>query len=183
MTKYVLHGGFTHVVNSTNSDFYRELLADGPKHTKILLVYFAREDDQVETQYLKDKLCFERENSDKQLTFEIANVATFPNQINQADVIFISGGSTLKALHILSGFLNLNQLFTNKTVAGESAGAYVLSTYFYSKTTNGLFLGLGLVPVKTICHYNGENQEKLDSTPAGLEKLLLPNHCFKIFNL
>ena len=59
----------------------------------------------------------------------------------------------------------------------------MLSAYFYSKTAGGLFSGLGLVPVKIICHYIGVNKEKLDGAPSNLETLLLKDYEYKIFNL
>ncbi|PCI21323.1 hypothetical protein COB64_00370 [Candidatus Wolfebacteria bacterium] len=68
-----------------------------------------------------------------------------------------------------------------KIIAGESAGAYVLSTCFYSKTEGGIFEGLGLVPVKTICHYVGENSEKLDDCSGEIETLLLKDYEYKSF--
>lgn len=68
-------------------------------------------------------------------------------------------------------------------MAGESAGAYVLSSCFYSKTEGGVFNGLGLVPVKTICHYVGLNKEKLDECQIKAKTLLLADYKYKVFSL
>lgn len=92
------------------------------------------------------------------------------------------GGETLRLLETLKKYSNLEKLIDGKIVSGESAGAYVLSTYFYSKTAGGVFRGLGLVPVKTICHYIGKNIDKLESVGGNLENLLLPNYKFEVMS-
>ncbi len=93
------------------------------------------------------------------------------------------GGTTLKLLDALKKFPNLKELFKGKIIAGESAGAYVLSAFFFSKSAGGIFEGTGLVPVKIICHYIGENKEKLDECPKNLEILLLPDYKYRVFNI
>lgn len=55
--------------------------------------------------------------------------------------------------------------------------------HFYSKSMGGRFEGLGLVPVKTICHYVGENADKLNDCSKELETLLLGDCKFKIFEV
>ena len=82
---------------------------------------------------------------------------------------------------MLKKYRNLKELFEGKIIAGESAGAYVLSSCFYSKSEGGIFKGLGFVPVKTICLYSGENREKLNDCPKNLEVLLLPDYAYKLF--
>ena len=102
--------------------------------------------------------------------------------MRKSDVIHLHGGKTLKLLEALKKHGDLAQLFKDKTVSGESAGAYVLSNCFYSKfTAGGAFKGIGLVPVKTICHYIGENKDKLDTIEEDLELLLLPDYIFKVY--
>ena len=91
------------------------------------------------------------------------------------------GGKTSKLLHTLEKYPEFKGMLKNKTVAGESAGAYVLSSCFYSKSEGGVFKGLELVPVRTICHFIGVNEEKLDKYLPQLEKLLLSDHQYKIF--
>lgn len=181
-TKYILHGGYAGHTNSQNDEFYKEILKDTPDKLKVLLVYFAKEDDRIPVNKTEDLAHFEGNKGKKELNYEVATEKEFSQQVNRADIIHLHGGATLKLLEALKKHHNLKQLFEDKVMAGESAGAYVLSAYFYSKTAGGLYQGLGLVPVKTICHYIGENNDKLE-TPNNLESLLLPDYQFKVFRL
>lgn len=182
-TKYILHGGFAGHSNEENDKFYEEILTDTQDKLNVLLVYFAKEDDRIPVNKAEDVAHFEGNKENKELTYEVATEKEFSEQVKRADIIHLHGGTTLKLLAALQKHLGLKKLFDGKVVAGESAGAYVLSTYFYSKTADGLYQGLGLVPVKTICHYIGENKEKLSDVGKDLELLLLPDYKFKVFEI
>jgi len=145
------------------------------------LVCFSKQDNEVSASVIKDTKQFEKNKGNKNLNFELADENNFTEQVKKADIIYLRGGRTSKLLATLKKFTNLQELLTGKIVAGESAGAYVLSTCFYSKSEKGLFSGLGFVPVKTICHYIGENAEKLDTCPKNIEKLLLKDYQYKVF--
>lgn len=179
-TKFILHGGFANQLNSENDNFFQEILKDSPDNPKILLIYFARLNPEKESNIPAQ---FEKNKGVKDLSFEIVDEKIFPEQIKRSDVIYLHGGKTSKLLNILKQFPNLENLFKGKIIAGESAGVYVLSAYFYSKSEGGVFEGLGFVPVKTICHYIGENREKLDEYGLDLETLLLPDFRYKVFRL
>ena len=180
-TKFILHGGYASRSNQKNDDFFKEILMDAPKNIKILLVYFAEDESDFSRAQEEDISQFEKNKGDKKLTFEIASTESFPQQIAQSDIIYLHGGKTLKLLEALKRWPNLRELLNGKIVAGESAGAYALSSYFYSKTEGGLFEGLGFVPVKIICHYIGENKEKLKERSDGIETLLLADYQYKVF--
>lgn len=180
-TKYILHGGYASHPNEQNNLFFQEILKNTPKQVCVLLNYFAIDDGEYDRRIVLDKSLFEKNNQDKIISFEISNEDKFAEQVKQADVIYLRGGNTALLLEKLEQTPNLNELLKGKIIAGESAGAYVLSTCYYSKTQGGIFKGLGSVPVKTICHYIGENSEKLDDCPKDLEKLLLKDYEFKTF--
>jgi len=180
-TKFILHGGFAGRTNSENNLFFKEILKDTSEQVDILLVYFAKEQTEYERMVNEDTLQFKRNGKDKKLNFEIATVENFLKQLKKADIVYFHGGQTLKLLEILKGYPDLAESLKGKIVAGESAGAYILSNCFYTKTEGRVFEGLGFVPVKTICHYIGENKEKLDKCPKELETLLLKDYQFKVF--
>ncbi|MFW0861963.1 MAG: Type 1 glutamine amidotransferase-like domain-containing protein [Candidatus Komeilibacteria bacterium] len=185
MTKYILHGGYANRENPDNDKFYKEILNTDKKELSILIVLFAKPEEQQGDRKNKIIGLFEKNNKDKHLSYEVATQDGFINQLHKADIIFLHGGETLKLLDMLRKFderYSLYKLFNNKIIAGESAGAYVLSKWFYSKTEGGCFAGLSLVDVKTLCHYEGMNEEKLKKCKAS-ETLLLPEHKYKIFNL
>lgn len=180
LAKFILHGGFASHVNEQNDSFFREMLKNTPDKLKVLLVCFAKEIDKVPVSKEKDIAQFERNKEDKNIFFQVADEKAFVEQVKNADIIYFHGGNTLKLLEILKKFPELKELFVGKVVAGESAGAYVLSSVFYSKTENGLYRGLGFVPVKLICHYIGENADKLVDN-QGFETLLLSDYQYKVF--
>ena len=180
-TKFILHGGYAGRSNPSNDDFFKEILKDTPKNIKILLVYFTEDESDFSRVQEEDISQFEKNKGAKNLTFEIASTESFSQQIAQSDIIYLHGGKTLKLLEALKKWPNFREFLNGKIVAGESAGAYALSSYFYSKTEGGLFKGLGFVPVKIICHYIGENKEKLKERSDGIETLLLADYQYKVF--
>lgn len=188
-TKVILHGGNASIPNEQNDRFFQEILKDTPDYPNILLVYFAVDETRYSLKEGEDITSFERNNlKHKALNFRVADRKNFTSQIEMADVIYLHGGKTFTLFQALLDCPNFKELIKGKVVAGESAGAYVLSSYFYSKsvqaeTRTGLFEGMGLVPVKVICHYEGVNAEKLDEVGHNLQKLLLPDFEFEVFEL
>ncbi|MDP2669020.1 MAG: Type 1 glutamine amidotransferase-like domain-containing protein [bacterium] len=180
-TKFILHGGYAGRSNAENDDFFKEILKDAPQSAKILLVYFAKEKDEYYRMQAEDETQFEKNKGEHDISFEIASPETFLQQIEQTDIIYLHGGNTSRLLVELRKYPNLMDIINGKVVAGESAGAYALSSCFYSKTEGGIFKGLGFVSVKTICHYIGENEKKLNECPVGLETLLLADYQYKVF--
>jgi len=180
-TKFILSGGYAGRPNKENDKFFKEILSVKKNKLNILLVYFAKTFEDYERITNEDKYQFNKNKGEKELMFEIAEEDKFIEQVKDADIIYLHGGKTLRLLETLKNYKNLKELFNGKVVAGESAGAYVLSTCFYSKSEGDVFKGLGFVSVKTICHYIGENTEKLKSCSNNLETLFLPDYKFKVF--
>ena len=180
-TKIILHGGYAGRINSENDIFFKEILKDTPDRVRILLVYFAKEEAEHERMFGEDTIQFKRNGENKKIDFKIATTEKFLKQLEETDIIYLHGGKTIRLLETLKTFPDFEKLCKDKIIAGESAGAYVLSDCFYSKTEGGVFNCLGLVPVKTICHYIGENKEKLNKCPKELELLLLKDYQFKVF--
>ncbi len=100
----------------------------------------------------------------KNLRFILADdiTNTFIEQIKNANTIYLRGGDTDVLKNILGKVKNLNQLFQNKIISGSSAGAYVLSTYYYTNSKNKIEHGLGVLPIKTFCHYTEEKSDTLN---------------------
>ncbi len=180
-TKFILQGGFAREINAQNDQFYQEILKDLPSAIRVLLVYFAKDEHEYEGLKARQIEQFERNAGNRSFIYEIAQKENLEEQIKKSHVIYIQGGKTLKLLEVLKGCPNLGHLFEGKVVAGDSAGAYVLSTYFYSKSEGGVFEGLGFVPAKTICHYIGENAERLSDCPGNLDTVLLADFQYKVY--
>jgi len=87
----------------------------------------------------------------------IPNPKTLKNQLCNADILFFSGGSEL----------NLKKLFkkntipsTNKIIIGVSAGTNFLSKFYFSNDREKVEAGLGVLPIKTICHFSTEKNKR-----------------------
>lgn len=182
-TKFILHGGFKPgQTEEDNNRFYSEILKDAPEGAKILLVCFAKDTERVPVATAKVTAEFNKNKWQKEINFEVANEESFLEQVKSADVIYLHGGRTLKLLDTLKRFPNLKELFSGKTVAGESAGANVLGKFCYSPSADEVIEGLGILSIKIIPHYSEEYRGKLDGVGQGLEALLLPEYEYRVFN-
>lgn len=181
-TKFIIYGGFNPSQEGDgNASFSKEILSEAPEGARVLIVPFSKEADRVipTTERVKNEL--NAQKWQEVLTFEVATEKNFVEQVKSADVVYIQGGSSSKILEALKNYPDLGDLFKGKTVAGDSAGANALSTYFYSPSSDTVTEGLGILPIKMIPHYKPEYEGKLDSVGQGLEEVFLPEYTFKVF--
>lgn len=181
-TKYILHGGFNPSQPYVSDAFFSEILKDSPAEPKILLVYFAKEDRRRDKNRLEDIEQFAKNNNDKLLNFEVAEVNTFIGQILNSNIVYVHGGDTGLLQERLQGFSasELETAFQGKTIAGDSAGANVLVKAFYSLKI-GAGLGFGILPIKLLCHYSEENKHELDHLYKETETIHLKEYEYKVF--
>lgn len=191
MTKYILHGGFTRKDNDLNRTFFEEVVRDVPDGGTILLVYFASKGlDELEKS-AEDATNFQKQSHEKNLTFLLANEKDFMEQVKKADAIYMRGGSTPKLLEILRKYPDLKECLDGKTFAGSSAGAYAIGCYspFHDDESGGeVRKGLGLLPLRVVCHYespdlppNPRALASLKNMTPELELLLLKDFEWKVF--
>ncbi len=182
-TKFILNGGFNSKnKNVDNSNFYKEILKDAPENAKVLLVSFAKDDpDRLRLAIPKVTSEFNTNKWQENITVDVAKEEDFISQVRSADIVYFHGGVSLKLLKTLKRYPRLEEVLKGKTVAGESAGANVFCKFFYSPHVDGVFEGLGILPLKIIPHYKKEDEGKLNKFDADLEELLLPEYVYKIF--
>lgn len=180
-TKYILHGGAAHIPSEKNDNFFKEILNESPSIPKILICLFGKDKARIPPNKAEDVHQFERNNNGKKLAIKVADEDKFLEQIKWADIIYLHGGSPTEKLEIFKKYDGLEELFKGKTIAGESAGAYVLATYIYSNFKKRVFQGLGILPLKLICHYNSGDEIHLKNAPEDLETLLLEEYQYKVF--
>ncbi len=181
-TKFILHGGFNK--NKTDEDnhlFYSEILKNTSDTTKILLVPFAKDEDRIIPATEKISKEFQNVSDGKILHITVATHDDFLNQLTNADVIYFHGGVSTKLLGALKPYGDLSSYFKEKIVAGESAGANILSTYFYSPHADQVLEGLKILPIRMIPHYSEDKKDKLNGHGDGMETLFLPEYEFKVF--
>jgi peptidase E len=182
MTKFILHGGDTSTPNDLNKKFYAEVIKDLSEGSQILLVYFSKNEDEYNKLFAQDTEKIANSAGEKKFKTILASKENFQNKVNQSDVIYLRGGNTIKLLDALKQYPNFVNGIKDKTVAGSSAGAYVLSKYFFSPSEGGVFEGLGAVPVRINCHYGGSEKvvEELDKYPKNLDLVLLKDSETKV---
>jgi len=170
MTKFILHGGFARKDNELNHAFYKECVHDITNGANVLIVPFARQEGYTLESFTEQVDLFKAQAQNKNLNFILATEEKFPSQIKESNVIYLGGGSTRKLLSTLQKYPNIKTLMGGKTIAGSSAGAYVLVTFGASHSEEVVREGLGLVPIRLICHY-----ESLDEPPNALSVSMLKN--------
>lgn len=163
MTKFILHGGNTSKDSLSNRKFFEEMTKDLTIPVTVLYIYFARNRDIWPKLFKQDKEKFEESVSHNNFKHHLAveDAPLLWKQINAADIIYIRGGNTRNLIESLSVIKDLPELLKDKVVSGSSAGAHALAKHYYTHTQNRIQQGLGILPIKTICHYTEENSGKL----------------------
>jgi len=164
-TKFILHGGYTSERNDLNQGYFAEMVKDVTDGGNILLVYFASKDEGIEEKYQKDSERLQSFAKDKQITTVRATRENFIAEVENADVIYIRGGDTQKMKETLDTYPDFLEAIKGKTISGSSAGAYVLSKYYFTNSLNKVMEGYGCVPARVVCHYKSE----IHPTPGNVD--------------
>lgn len=174
MTKYILHGGGEMKPNKKHDNLFQEIIKDLPDQAKVLLVYFAIPDEDVISKHSVYEDYFKRNGAGKKIELKIASYDDFVDEIEWADAIYFRGGDTFRLLGVVSQFPNIKKdLAKKKIVAGSSAGVYFLSNYSYSRSRKIIYKGLGILPIKTNCHYTQDKKDVIKTLEKYPGKLVL----------
>lgn len=156
MTKYVLNSGGWRNEPEHAKEFFAEIFKALEKSPKVLLCFFAVPREDWDTKYAES---VERIRNvtpeDTTPTFDLAYPATFAQQVQNADVIYISGGDDHLLMYWLKQF-DLPKIFESKTVATSSASSHALSTHFWTCDWRMCLDGLGTLPIKFLAHYKSD---------------------------
>lgn len=173
MTKFVLHGGFNREKGFIKDEFFQEMLKDTEGNVKLLLVYFAENEEMKDLRMQQGKDQFEKNKGERKLEIKIATEKTFIQDCMWADVIYFSGGRTTRLMDVLKNYENLGQVFSGKTIGGDSAGANALGQLSYSNSLRQVCEGLRILPFKIVVHYVDGTPNPLADIEPNLETLLL----------
>tara|TARA_Y100001935_G_scaffold240590_1_gene229251 strand:- start:412 stop:996 length:585 start_codon:yes stop_codon:yes gene_type:complete len=169
-TKFILHGGYTGEENNLNQGYFSEMIANVPDGGNMLLVYFASKDEKVDEKYKQD---YSRIKSllknGKEIVVLRATEENFIQEVKNADVIYIRGGDTQKLKSVLDKYPEFVEVIKGKTISGSSAGAYVLSKYYFTNSQNKVLEGCGCIPVRIICHYESKIHPILENVDPVLK--------------
>lgn len=190
MTTYILHGGFPMRDNESNHAFYEEFARTIPEGGIVLLVFFAVAPSDVLKKTEQMKELFEGRSRGKRFNYVTATKEDFLDQMKNADAIYLHGGDTAQLLEVLKTYPDLKPFMEGKTVAGSSAGAYALVRFGSAHSTERMREGLGMVPVRLVCHYESptlppsiNSVAELQSVAPELEFVLLRDCEWKVFNV
>ena len=169
MTKFILHGGRTPIENESNRAFFREIAKDVPDGGNILMAYFVYQKDPL-PQFEQQKVWLSSNPEGKKFNFVFAERDKFVDQLKFADAVYFHGGETEKLLEMVKSIPGFEEILEGKTVAGSSAGAQIFSTYFTRSNTGDIQTGLGMLPIKLVCHYMSPDFNVGDEATRRLEK-------------
>jgi len=176
MTNFILNGGSTSMFMSDPNKV--ELLKDGHKISqsfKVMVIPFTKYPEFWEVDYQKSKDRFINAFPNNEVAIEMAKDSRteFLSLFNESLIIVIPGGGEPSFIETLSKIINIEKEFIldNKIVYANSAGVNVLAKYYYSNDRQTFGEGLGILPIKTICHYSEERLEKLQKLESYKEKL------------
>jgi len=154
--RYILIGGFPWKAPDGGKKFAEELVKGFDQPVKILDCFFACDRKDWGESYIKDQGFFAKHMPEMRLEFEMAEPDRFAEQVRRADVVYIRGGSSESAIHLLGKDDSWKSYLGGKTVAGTSAGADAISKYYYDIDGLKVCEGLGLLPSKVIVHYKSD---------------------------
>ena len=183
MTKFVLHGGFSikKFPAQEDNEFFQEILKGTLEDVKILLVYFAEREDIIPLRIEQDKKSFDENKVSKNLEFKIASEENFLEDCKWANVIYLHGGRTVKLMEKLKKYKNIEQTFSGKTIAGDSAGVNVLAQFSFGKNSKEIKEGLKILPFKVVVHYMDGDPNPLKDVEPTLETIFLREYETKVF--
>jgi len=176
--------------NEQNKKFREEVVKDIPEGGRLLIVYFACEDEKYPQLREQDEPAFQKAAGNKQINIIIASKNNFIEELKSSNAVYMRGGETDRLMNELKKYPDFKNLIKGKTVAGSSAGAYILSKYYHSASKQGIYQGLEIVPVRIICHYKSEKFDYDRGDPLTMMKdyheelplVVLRDFEFKIFN-
>ena len=156
MTKYVLNSGGLKNNPEGAKKFVAEIAKGLGNQPKILMCFFAEKRENWDEKFDSYTVGFnELAPKDVKPQYLLAFPDVFEEQLSNCDVLYMHGGDDTLLLHWLKQF-NLPKIWEGKVVATNSASTHALSKSFWTCDWRELKDGLGILPIKTIAHFNSE---------------------------
>lgn len=165
LQKCILHGGFAQKAKDAGRSYCFDIIGKNLS-SRILECLFAEKKENWKQSLERDKQMFLSFFPKSNFIFDIAEEDSFSSQIELADIIIFRGGDTYKLINSLKKNLQWINKLENKTVAATSAGVYALSELYLDKsqTFPSIKKGLGILPIKSIVHYQSNFYNGLKKT-------------------
>ncbi len=159
MTKYVLNSGGLKRNIPGAKKFIAEMVKELGSNPKILFCFFAEKRENWEEkfpQYVEGFRSWSPEGVVPDI--ELAFPGTFEQQIKKSDIVYIHGGDDHLVLHWLKQF-DIPSIWEGKVVGTNSASTHAVSRSFWTCDWRELQDGLGILPIKTLAHFNSSYGE------------------------
>lgn len=167
-TTFILAGG-----NDRKSpDYGHRLSEEIAKHVtnpKILSCFYSWPEETWE-QKAEDWKGWFSNNFTQPFTYDYTRASSLLEQMDAADVIYFHGGDTNLLFEHLPPAEELKKHFQGKITVGSSAGANMLSTYFWSSKRAVFGEGLGILDINVMVHYGALDHEGFKRTPEDWQR-------------
>ena len=153
MTKYVLNSGAVANYPSLARKFFLEVLQGFGEAPRLLICCFAQPREDWEQKFSEDKpFIAEAVAGHLQPSLELALPATFVEQLEKTDAIYMHGGDDHLVQYWMRKF-ELPKIWANKVIATNSASSHALAKHFWTCDWRQCMDGLGILPIKFLAHY------------------------------
>lgn len=170
MTKYVLNSGGLRNNIPGAKKFVAELVKGFGNNPKVLFCFFAQPRELWEEKHKEFQVGFSNWlPQGVSAAFDLAFPATFKQQIAKSDVTYIHGGDDHLVKYWLSQF-DLSKIWAGKVVGTNSASTQVLSRSYWTCDWRQCGDGIGILPIKTIAHFNSSYGSSDPRGPINWEK-------------
>lgn len=156
MIRIILAGGYLHKAPDEGKYFCEELIRGKSRTVRILICMFARLREVWDETYARDIEFFHTFLPEVTMAFELAEYENFIDQVGRADIIYLRGGSSEELVRALEEKAEWKKYLEGKTIAGSSAGADALSTFYFGLHDSKIRKGVGLALVKVIPHFKSD---------------------------
>jgi len=152
MTKFILHGGGTRKDSIKNKTFFQQI-ASTSKGGDLLIICFARPKKEWKKHFENEQKKFSHIRGTLNFILADDKPKKFRQQIESANAIYIKDGNDALLQKKIKPIEDFEELIQGKTIAGSSAGANLLSKYYYSTDNCRIEEGLGILQIKLFTHY------------------------------
>ena len=138
----------------------REVFVNYLSGRKILVYLFARKREKWSAAMGEMELAVASLDLKIELQLAQTDRQVRDGQLAAADAVLVLGGDEMQFFEEVS-CQELARVLDKPFVGAASAGVNVFSSYFYSNDHKEVRKGAGLLPMKTICHFNNTSLAKL----------------------
>lgn len=156
--KFILVGGYPHKAKDGGKAFYNALVNSFSEPVKVLICLFARSKENWQNAFEQDKKNFSTNIVNLKVELKIATKENFIEELKWCNSVYFRGGD-IDLVPLMSQYSTWQDYLDEKTVAGSSMGAYMLSKYYFDISSNTIKNGTGITNTKIIVHWKTQLPE------------------------